>query len=120
MTLKNSDALDLLVALRALSTFNVGPKARYAISKNMVILSRLSRDLNEYRKELEAGLGSEFDPNNDEQWNKFIAPFKERMEASSEFPGMLSFPFEELNAETNEIPLAVINLLTPLLTVDNG
>ena len=120
MTIKNSDALEILAALRALAPFKVGEKARYAISKDIVILSRASRDLNAFRQQLEKGLGADFNPDNDEQWQKFIVPFKERMETAVDFPGLLTFAFEDLNAEENQIPIAVINRLAPLLTVDNG
>lgn len=115
MELTLSQAAEIYAGLRSLrGTF--GGKARYALGKNLVILSRVVDDLRKKQLDLKAkhvGEG-EIAPGS-EAFKAFSEEYRDMVNEVVDLPGLREVPFAELDLEKNEIPLNVLNSIIPLL-----
>lgn len=126
ITLSRKQVMSVLDALLNLdgpanSPFKYGAKTRYKLAKAVRILSGRFEDLEKVRAGIIRELSpstfqlSKDDPKNVEytkRWEAFLD------EAPEEVDGLGKFTLAELNLETNELPIAVLAKLGPILIED--
>jgi hypothetical protein len=98
------------------SSYKFSAKARYALAKNLRLVSSFHEDCEKARVNLVRGLlteGVELKPGTPEH-DKFVEQYNAFMSEEEEIPGVLVIDFKELDLEKNQIP---VNLLADLMSI---
>jgi hypothetical protein len=108
----------VVAALRSLDgdkngSFRFGAKARYAIAKNLMVLSRHAEAIEETRIKLIRAISPEtyeLKPGTPEA-KAFTDQFDEFLSEQITAPGVLAVTLEDLDLENNSIPVTTLSVL---------